>query len=723
MNTEKNNTNLLENTHFQDKEKKLSHSPLVSIIVPIYNVEKYLRQCLDSIIAQTLKDIEIILVNDGSTDNCGVICDEYALKDKRIQVIHKTNAGLGAAYNTGLEMASGEYIGFVESDDWIEPNMYEELYTKAKETDVDVCIGNFYYHSDMGDRIYQQLFTMIPYGLIFSISDYPELLTLHTSLWAKIYKKSVLGHIRVPEFKNSGYYCDFPYWTEILCCAKTMSRINSCIYHYRTDNPNASSTNLRTDSKLLTIIPSIEETKNIIKKYNKYDLLKEEVYFNSILTAFRFFANIDKQYKQEFFEKMKVFVEDLRLDDTFTFKYFLNSGFLGIYRKKFVLSLLNNDYKKAIELSHYVNNNAVTRIKNHLSYQIGYILVHQTKTFKEILKLPFSIFKTTRVFKKQQKELKETNLPKLEEYPDYQEALKIQNHLSYKIGKAVIEASKRWYTGAMFILPFKIAKIFKQHKITIQKNQQEEINKKIMQKLVGIENKVSNLKANIQAACIHPGIFAKYKNIFENQEIVIVGTGPSANLYKNPIKNTIHIGLNRAFMLENIKLDYLFINDAIHPEGDFELRKFINNNPDCKIFLGLLPDRFLNSQTHYRHHPNLLHYSHISPYIMEYAHIWGYDISYEAIGDFGNVAFSALQFACFTNPSKIYLVGCDCSSGHFYENDFYMNHSLEHNVKTWNKIKTIVNKFYSHMEIISINPIGLKGLFKDIYINSNEENK
>ncbi|OOX97172.1 sugar transferase, partial [Campylobacter coli] len=207
MNTEKNNKNLLENTHFQDKKE----NPLISVVMPCYNRQEYVVDAIESILNQTYTNFEFIIIDDCSTDNCGVICDEYASKDKRIQVIHKTNAGLGAAYNTGLEMASGEYIGFVESDDWIEPNMYEELYTKAKETDVDVCIGNFYYHSDMGDRIYQQLFTMIPYGLIFSISDYPELLTLHTSLWAKIYKKSVLGHIRVPEFKNSGYYCDFPY--------------------------------------------------------------------------------------------------------------------------------------------------------------------------------------------------------------------------------------------------------------------------------------------------------------------------------------------------------------------------------------------------------------------------------------------------------------------------------------------------------------------------------
>ena len=98
--------------------------PKVSIIVPVYKVEKYLRKCIDSIINQTLKDIEIILVDDGSPDNCGKICDEYAAKDTRIKVIHKENGGLSSARNAGMEVAEGEYIGFVDSDDWIESDMY-----------------------------------------------------------------------------------------------------------------------------------------------------------------------------------------------------------------------------------------------------------------------------------------------------------------------------------------------------------------------------------------------------------------------------------------------------------------------------------------------------------------------------------------------------------------------------------------------------------------------
>lgn len=114
--------------------------PIVSIIVPIYNVEPYLKKCIDSITNQTLTNIEIILVNDGSTDNCGKIIDEYAKKDDRIIALHKENSGQASARNMGLDVASGKYIGFIDSDDWIELDMYENLYKKIKHTNSDICI-------------------------------------------------------------------------------------------------------------------------------------------------------------------------------------------------------------------------------------------------------------------------------------------------------------------------------------------------------------------------------------------------------------------------------------------------------------------------------------------------------------------------------------------------------------------------------------------------------
>ena len=108
----------------------------ISIIVPIYNVEKYVRQCIESIINQTYKNIQIILVDDGSTDTSGLICDEYASIDDRIEVIHKKNGGLDSARKAGIAIASGKYVGYVDGDDWIEPFMYERMVYKRQKGNI-----------------------------------------------------------------------------------------------------------------------------------------------------------------------------------------------------------------------------------------------------------------------------------------------------------------------------------------------------------------------------------------------------------------------------------------------------------------------------------------------------------------------------------------------------------------------------------------------------------
>ena len=116
---------------------------LISIIVPVYNVEAYIHQCIKSIIEQSYKNLEIILVDDGSKDKSGKICDDYARKDKRIKVIHKKNGGLSDSRNAGITVATGKYIAFVDSDDWIEKNMYEKMYNECEKFGADICICGF----------------------------------------------------------------------------------------------------------------------------------------------------------------------------------------------------------------------------------------------------------------------------------------------------------------------------------------------------------------------------------------------------------------------------------------------------------------------------------------------------------------------------------------------------------------------------------------------------
>ena len=129
-----------------------SEQPLISIIVPVYDVEPYVARCIESIMSQTHKNLQILLINDGSTDKSGVICDDYAKKDSRITVNHQENAGVSSARNTGLDAAKGDWIGFVDSDDWIQPDMYEKLLEEAQKSDKDIAICGFSIQSDDGKR-------------------------------------------------------------------------------------------------------------------------------------------------------------------------------------------------------------------------------------------------------------------------------------------------------------------------------------------------------------------------------------------------------------------------------------------------------------------------------------------------------------------------------------------------------------------------------------------
>ena len=173
-------------------------NPKISVIVPVYKVEKYLDRCVESIVNQTYKNLEIILVDDGSPDNCPAICDAWANKDERIKVIHKENGGVSSARNRGIDAATGDYIGFVDSDDWIEPDMYELLADNAKKYDAD--ISRCGYFVDWPDHIAQ-----VGNGGILLYEDIErrcEMLRsyhLVSALWNKIYRRELFEEERLDE--------------------------------------------------------------------------------------------------------------------------------------------------------------------------------------------------------------------------------------------------------------------------------------------------------------------------------------------------------------------------------------------------------------------------------------------------------------------------------------------------------------------------------------------
>lgn len=200
---------------------------MISVIVPVYKVEPYLRQCLNSIIGQTYKDLQILLIDDGSPDRSGDICDEYAQKDQRIKVFHTENRGLSAARNLGISEAKGDIISFIDPDDWIEHRMIEMLYETLERTeaDISVCsIAKEFPSSSMfkcfDERIYEGEEILI--ALLDGKFNY--------GVWNRLYRREVFRSARFPEGK---YYEDIFAALEILCGSKKMVCISEPLYHYR----------------------------------------------------------------------------------------------------------------------------------------------------------------------------------------------------------------------------------------------------------------------------------------------------------------------------------------------------------------------------------------------------------------------------------------------------------------------------------------------------------
>lgn len=220
-------------------------NPKVSIIVPVYNVEKYLDRCMESLLNQTLKDIEIILVDDGSPDNCPRMCDEYAKKDSRVKVVHKANAGLGYARNSGLEVATGEYVAFVDSDDYVELDMYEKLYQYAIVNSLDTV---YCCYSKVRDTEIIEERHLVDDNLIFETLDYKTPLLegmlcnlpgknrdfkFGTQVWLGIYSREIIETNGILFCSERDFISeDIVFHIDYLPHTRKIGYIKDCLYFY-----------------------------------------------------------------------------------------------------------------------------------------------------------------------------------------------------------------------------------------------------------------------------------------------------------------------------------------------------------------------------------------------------------------------------------------------------------------------------------------------------------
>lgn len=358
--------------------------PKVSVIVPVYNVEKYLEQCLDSIVNQSLKDIEIICVDDGSTDRSGEILDKYADEDARIKVIHKENSGYGNSMNIGFDAAQGEYIGIIESDDYAELNMFETLYTCAVKHRLDVVKSEYFYYFSIPieKNEKQDVFSQVMCSRVFKpLTDFEskmemvEFFNIKPTIWSSIYRKDFIreNEIRFNETPGASFQ-DASFNFKVWACAERVKLYPEAFLHYRQDNENSS---VNSKGKLYCVCDEYEEMQRFLdlhpEKKGRLEGVKSRIKFDSYMWNYE---RISPKYKFIFLDRMsEEFKEDL-IKGTVEKDYFewykwqtlheIMNDPAGYYLKNRIQELKGDE----LEL------NSVEHIKNSYTYKIGNIITY-----------------------------------------------------------------------------------------------------------------------------------------------------------------------------------------------------------------------------------------------------------------------------------------------------------------------------------------------------------
>ena len=609
---------------------------LVSLIIPIYNREEYIGKVLDSIQNQTYKNLEIICINDGSTDNSSQIVECYAQKDSRIKLINKKNTGYGNSVNVGIENSHGDYIAILEADDWVAPTMYEKLLTRALETDADIVKSSFYYVRN--EECTQLEECKYWYGMnkglkVFDIKQVSDIVRYFASLWSCLYKKSFIDkyHLRMIETPKATYQ-DFSWMAMTYANAEKISILEEALYYYmRIEKPDTSS--YATDERAFYMPYHCEEARKIFIKTKVFDYVKEQYYIHAFRSCNLFGQNIDAKLKEHYYTLFRNLLKHSK-KDKIKFLYFKKA------EKEICNQILNKNYLKT-----------PTKTNNKIKYKpLEYILSVKNTPDKKRKIITIGGIK-----------------------------IKIKKRIPLEIRIRDIIRTEVSYIAA------------------------REVSNALM-----IQN-------------LHSKTFPQFKNVHKNDTVAIFGGGPTISYYNNEITG-INIALNHLIFKDDIHFSYLFNWDfqgTIEKDpAYYEKIKQIN----CKKFFGRFqcgdfleypdnPEDLKNEIYHFyssaRHH--LPAYS--------YSENFHYDIETHPITDFMSVSFAAIQFALYTHPKKLYLVGLDTSqTGHYlgYDNVYHIGKMLT----GYKKLKKFIDIYYPDIEIISVNPVGLKGLFKDVYTQS-----
>lgn len=314
---------------------------LISIIIPVYKVEKYLARCIDSILQQTYSNLEIILVNDGSPDNCGNICDEYSKKDSRITVIHKENGGVSSARNMGLKVAKGKYIGFVDSDDYIELDMFEKLYKILKKNEAQLSVCNIYGKNEDKLEIYDNKQFI---EIIFDQNG-PQ-----GYLCNKLYDKSVIDKFNLILDENIHICEDLLFNVNYLEKIKKVVYIHEGFYHY-VENSSSATKKMFATKRWTTLLDSYIAMEPQFKNYEQklYDLYLSELLWAAVRVRTEMqiskvkYPDVIKKYRNIIKTKRKQFLKSKNISLKIKIKIILYMYFYKIISilKKIKRNILN----------------------------------------------------------------------------------------------------------------------------------------------------------------------------------------------------------------------------------------------------------------------------------------------------------------------------------------------------------------------------------------------
>ncbi|HJD46111.1 MAG TPA: glycosyltransferase family 2 protein [Candidatus Mediterraneibacter norfolkensis] len=325
----------------------MTDRPLISVIIPVYNVEKYLRRCIESVIGQTYQNLEILLVDDGSSDGSPQICDEYAEKDSRITVLHISNSGPSAARNKALEICTGDYVGFVDSDDWISPDMYEILYDNLQENNADVSIVGYAMVWPSGKTQKQSdenLFYVWTHDQL--MEEWISQRLFKGFMCDKLFKKKLFQNVAFPEDRR--YMEDVAIGIELYDqCDKAVYTGKCCYYYFQRED---SATNIRFSERELIGIKEAEKMIVYSEQHeNKFD---KAAYSRLIIVLFTIIDRIIYTKKREYYR----LISDLKRTIRQNSKY-INSGYINSANRIFIrLLCLGVPAKWLVVLRHFLLN-------------------------------------------------------------------------------------------------------------------------------------------------------------------------------------------------------------------------------------------------------------------------------------------------------------------------------------------------------------------------------